>query len=220
MPRGPHGVPDAVDLGLQLTGDHDSISPVSIEPSNRLDFAVKPPPGMCRSLVVPRSDGSFGRDGTGMTASSPRTTGPIRAESKTGLPLRLTGSRPDVGAGAHPAPMRLDVAADSMDSATHGIASAPSSSRLTLSAENKRAAGHDVCRRPSDPLQALRNRTPRRGALSEHPGHANGASGDRGHSLDSPLEAAQRPAAKVHPGPSDAASHDRHRQIRPPPSRV
>ena len=25
---GPHGVPDSVDLGLQLTGDHDSISPV------------------------------------------------------------------------------------------------------------------------------------------------------------------------------------------------
>ena len=34
---GPHGVPDSVDLGFQLTGDHDSISPVSIESSKRLD---------------------------------------------------------------------------------------------------------------------------------------------------------------------------------------
>ena len=39
---GPHGVPDSVDLGLQLAGDHDSISPVSIESSNRLDLEVKP----------------------------------------------------------------------------------------------------------------------------------------------------------------------------------
>ena len=39
---GPHGVPDSVDLGLQLTGDHDSVSPVSVESSNRLDLGVKP----------------------------------------------------------------------------------------------------------------------------------------------------------------------------------
>ena len=45
---GPHGVPDSVDLGLQLTGDHDSISPVSIESLNRLDIEVIPVPG-CRA---------------------------------------------------------------------------------------------------------------------------------------------------------------------------
>ena len=39
---GPHGVPDSVDLGLQLTGDHDSISLVSIESSNRPDLELKP----------------------------------------------------------------------------------------------------------------------------------------------------------------------------------
>ena len=55
----PHGVPDLVDLGLQLTGDHDSISPVSIESLSRLNLEVSPS-GMCRSLVVAKSDGSFG----------------------------------------------------------------------------------------------------------------------------------------------------------------
>ena len=39
---GPHGVPDSVDLGLQLTGDHDSIPSVFIESSNRQDLEVKP----------------------------------------------------------------------------------------------------------------------------------------------------------------------------------
>ena len=56
---GPHGVPDSVDLGLQLTGDHDSISPVSIESSNRLDLDILGRPAVeCRTqrlLLVRRA---------------------------------------------------------------------------------------------------------------------------------------------------------------------
>ena len=55
---GPHGVPDLIDLGLQLTRDHDSTSPVSIEFLSRLNLEVSPS-GMCRSLVVAKSDGSW-----------------------------------------------------------------------------------------------------------------------------------------------------------------
>ncbi len=42
---GPHGVPDSVDLGLQLAGDHDAISLVSVESSKPRDLEVKPVPG-------------------------------------------------------------------------------------------------------------------------------------------------------------------------------
>ena len=39
---GRHGLPDAVDLGLQLTGDHDSVPRVCIESTNRRDLREAP----------------------------------------------------------------------------------------------------------------------------------------------------------------------------------
>ena len=89
---GPHGVPDSVDLGLQLTGDHDSIPSVSIEPLNRLDLEVKPIRGCAArwrsSGVAAPSDAMVLHDGFGALHYQAHA-----AESEAGLPRPLTGRR-------------------------------------------------------------------------------------------------------------------------------
>ena len=59
---------------------------------------------MCRSLVVSRSDGSFGHHGTCMTASATCTTGPIRAESGNWSTVTLDSEPPPTLEPAHMAP--------------------------------------------------------------------------------------------------------------------
>ena len=58
---GPHGVPDSVDLRLQLAGDHDSVSLVSIESANGRDRRGSPW-GVCPARGWSRGGSSWEHD--------------------------------------------------------------------------------------------------------------------------------------------------------------